>query len=159
MWIYVYLSCSELIVLPKVWKFSLNNAYFSFYFFLSRIVLIFCAPSLVHLFFSVIFILGSILSSVLYINNSLFSSVQSLSHVQLFVIPWTTARQASLSITNQSPPKHMSIVLVMPSNHLILCRPCLLLPPIPPSIRVFSNESALHNRWPTFQSFSFNISP
>ena len=89
-----------------------------------------------------------------------FSSVQSLSRVWLFVTPWTAARQASLSITNsRSPPKLMSIELVMPSSHLILCRPLLLLPPIPPSIRVFSNESALCNRWPKYWSFSFNISP
>ena len=87
-------------------------------------------------------------------------SVQSLSHVRLFVTPWTTARQASLSITkSQSPPKLMSIVSVMPSNHLILCRPLLLLPSIFPSIRVLSNESALHIRWPKYWSFSFSISP
>ena len=89
-----------------------------------------------------------------------FSSVQSLSRVQLFVTPWTAARQASLSITNsQSPPKPMSIELVTPSNHLILCHPLLLLPPIFPSIKVFSNESALRIRWPKYWSFSFNISP
>ena len=89
-----------------------------------------------------------------------FSSVQSLSRVQLFATLWTTARQASLSITNsQSPPKPMSIELVMPSNHLILCHPLLLLPSIPPSIRVFSNKSALPIRWPKDWSFSFNISP
>ena len=89
-----------------------------------------------------------------------FSSVQLLSRVQLFVTPWTTARQASLSITNSwSPPKPMSIVLVMLSNHLILRRPLLLLPSIFPSIRVFSNESALCIRWPKYWSFSFNISP
>ena len=88
------------------------------------------------------------------------SSVQSLSHVQLCVTPWTAARQASLSITNsQSLIKVMSIELVMPSNHLILCRPLLLLPSIFPSIRVFSNEPALHIRWPKYWSFSFNISP
>ena len=88
------------------------------------------------------------------------SSVQSLSHVQLFVTPWTTARQASLSITNfQSPPKPMSIELVIPSNHLILCHPLLLLPSIFPSIRVFSNESALRIRWPKYWIFSFSISP
>ena len=88
-----------------------------------------------------------------------FSSVQSLSRVWLFVTPWTTARQASLSITNsQSPPKPMSIVLVMPSNHLILSRPLLLLPSIFPSIRVFTNESALCIRLPKYWSFSFNIS-
>ena len=89
-----------------------------------------------------------------------FSSVQLLSHVQLFATPWTTARQASLSITNsQSILKLISIESVMPSNHLILCHPLLLLPSIFPSIRVFSNESALHIRWPKNWSFSFNISP
>ena len=89
-----------------------------------------------------------------------FSSVQSLSHLWLFATPWTTAHQASLSITNsRSPPKPMSIELVMPSNHLILCCPLLLLPSIFPSIRVFSNESALCIRWPKYWSFSFNISP
>ena len=88
------------------------------------------------------------------------SSVQSLSHVQLCATPWTAARQASLSITNsQSLIKVMSVELVMPSNHLILCRPLLLLPSIFPSIRVFSNEPALHIRWPKYWSFSFNISP
>ena len=87
------------------------------------------------------------------------SSVQSLSCVRLFVTPWIAACQASLSITNsRSPPKPMSIVSVMPSNHLILC--CtLLLHSIFPSIRVFSNESALCIRWPKYWSFSFNISP
>ena len=84
----------------------------------------------------------------------------SLSCVQLFVTPWTAAHQASLSITNSwSLPKLMSIELVMPSNHLILCHPLLLPPSIFPSIRVFSNESALHIRWPKYWSFSFNISP
>ena len=88
------------------------------------------------------------------------TSVQLLSHVRLFVTPWTAARQASLSITNsRSLLKLMSIELVMPSNHLILCHPLLLLPSIFPSIRVFSNESALHIRWPKYWSFSFNISP
>ena len=87
-------------------------------------------------------------------------SVQSLSRVRLFVTPWKAARQVSLSITNsQSPPKPMSIELVMPSNHLILCHPLLLLSSIFPSIRVFSNESALNIRWPKSWSFSFNISP
>ena len=91
---------------------------------------------------------------------SQFSSVQSLSRVRLFATPWTTARQASLSITNsQSPPKPMSIESVILSNHLILCRPHVLLPSIFPSIRVFLNESALHIRWPKYWSFSFNISP
>ena len=89
-----------------------------------------------------------------------FSSVQSLSRVQLFMTPCTSARQASLSITNsQSPPRPMSIKSVMPSNHLILCCPLLLLPSIFPSITVFSSESALHIRWPKYWSFSFNISP
>ena len=89
-----------------------------------------------------------------------FSSVQSLSRVQLFATPWTAARQASLSITNsQSLPKLMSVESVMPSNHLILCRPLLLLPSIFPNIRVFSNESALCVRWPKYWSFSFDISP
>ena len=89
-----------------------------------------------------------------------FSSVQSLSRVWLLTTPWTAACQASLSITNiRSPPKPMSIESVMPSNHLILCRPLLLLPSIFPSIRVFSNESALCIRWPKYWSFSFNISP
>ena len=88
-----------------------------------------------------------------------FSSVQLLSRVWLLVTPWIAARQASLSITNsRSSPKLMSIESVMPSSHLILCRPLLLLPPIFPSIRVFSNESALHIRWPKYWSFSFNIS-
>ena len=89
-----------------------------------------------------------------------FSSVQSLSRVPLFASPWTAAHQASLSITNsQSSPKLMSIESVMPSNHFILCCPLLLLPLIPPSIRVFSNESTLHMRWPKYWSFSFSISP
>ena len=89
------------------------------------------------------------------------SSVQfSCSAMLLFVVPWTAARQASLSITNsQSLPRLMSIESVMPSSHLILCHPLLLLPPIPPSIRVFSNESTLSMRWPKYWSFSFSISP
>ena len=96
----------------------------------------------------------------IFIFSFQFSSVQSLSHVRIFATPWTAAHQASLSITNsQTFPKPMSIVSVMLSNHLIFCRPLLLLPPIPPSIRVFSNESALLIRWPNYWSFSFNISP
>ena len=88
-----------------------------------------------------------------------FSSLQSLSHVQLFVTSWTAAHQASLSITNsRNPPKLMSIESVMPSNHLILYCPLLLLPSIFPSTRVFSNESALRIEWPKYWSFSFNIS-
>ena len=87
-------------------------------------------------------------------------SVQSVSRVWFFVTPWTAAHQASLSITNpRSPPKPMSIELVMPSNHLILCVPLLLLPSIFPSIRVFLNEWALRIRWPNYWSFSFSISP
>ena len=89
-----------------------------------------------------------------------FSSVQSLSRVWLFATPWIPAHQASLSITNSwSSLRLMSIELVMPSSHFILCRPLFLLPPIPPSIRVFSNESTLHMRWPKYWSFSFSISP
>ena len=89
-----------------------------------------------------------------------FSSVQLLSHVQLFVTTWTAARQASLPIINsQSLLKLMFIESVMPSNHLILCRPLLFLPSIFPSIRVFSSESVLRIRWPKYWSFSFNISP
>ena len=89
-----------------------------------------------------------------------FSSVQSLTHIQLFVTPCTAACQASLSITNSwSLPKLVSIESVMPSYHLILCRPFLLPPSIFPSIRVFSNESVLCIRWPKYKSFSFSISP
>ena len=89
-----------------------------------------------------------------------FSSVQSLSRVWLFATPWIAACQASLSITNsRSLPKLRSIELVIPSSHLILCHPLLLLPPIPPSIRDFSNESPLLMRWPKYWSFSFSISP
>ena len=88
-----------------------------------------------------------------------FGSVQSLIHVWLFVTPWITARQASLSIRNsQSLLKLMPIESVTPSSNLILCRPLLLLPPIPPSIRVFSNESTLRMRWPKYWSFSFSLS-
>jgi len=89
------------------------------------------------------------------------SSVQLLSHIQFFASPWTAARQASLSITNSwSLLKLMSIKSVMPSNHLILCRPLLLLPSVFPSIRVFSNESVLRIRWPRYRNFkSFSISP
>ena len=89
-----------------------------------------------------------------------FSSVQLLSHVRLFATPWIAACQDSLSIANsRSSPKLMYIESGMPSSHLILCRPLFLLPPIPPSIRVFSNESTLRMRWPKYWSFSFSISP
>ena len=92
-------------------------------------------------------------------SSVMFSSVQ-FSHVRLFATPWTAAREASLSFTNsQSLLKLMSIVLVMPSNHLILCHPLLLLPSIFPSIRVFSSESVFRIRWPKYWSFSFSISP
>ena len=93
-------------------------------------------------------------------SKSHISSVQSLGHVQLFATPWTAAHQASLSMTNsRSLPKPMSIESVMPSNHLILCHPLLLLLCIFPSTRVFSNESVLCIRWTKYWSFSFNISP
>ena len=93
------------------------------------------------------------------LKNISVTSVQSLSRVRLFATPWTTARQASLSITiSRSPPKPMSIELVIPSSHIIFCHLLLLLPSIFPSIRVFSNESALCIRWPKYWSFSFNIS-
>ena len=91
--------------------------------------------------------------------NTERKSVQFVSRVWFFVIPWITAHQVSLFITNsRSPPKPMSIELVMPSNHLFLCCPLLLLPSIFPSIRVFTNESTLRIRWPKYWSFSFNIS-
>ena len=90
----------------------------------------------------------------------MFSSVQLLSCVPFFTTPWIAAHQASLSITSyQSSLRLMSIKSVMPSSYLILCRPLLLLPPIPPSIRVFSNESTLRMRWPKYWSFSFSIIP
>ena len=88
------------------------------------------------------------------------SSIQSLSRFRLFATPWTAAHQASLSVTNsRSSPKLMCIESVMPSSHLILCCLLALLPPIPPSIRVFSNESTLRMRWPKYWSFSFSIIP
>ena len=99
-------------------------------------------------------------NSTVIISSVQFSSVQSLSRVRLFAIPWTAARQASLSFTVSQPLlKLMSIESIMPSNHLILCCPLLLLPSVFSSIRVFSCESALHNRWPEYWSFSFSISP
>ena len=115
-----------------------------------------------ELFNSRVLEVGCTTTRMYFLLNSIFKhgSVQSLSRVQLLATPWITTRQASLSITNsQSLPKLMSIELVMPSNHLILCCPLLLLPSIFPSIRVFSNESNLHIRWPKYWSFSFNISP
>ena len=112
----------------------------------------FCAPSTGAM--------GSILGWGAKIPHAAFGSVQSHSRVQLFVTSWTATMQASLSITNSwSFLKFMSIELVMPSNHLIFCRPLFLPPSIFPSIRVFSNESVLRIRWPKYWSFSFNISP
>ena len=103
---------------------------------------------------------GVIKSQTQLSNWTVFSSVQSLSHVCLFATPWIAPRQASLSITNsRSSLRLTSIESVMPSNHLILCRPLLLLPPIPPIIRAFPNESTLHLRWPKYWSFSFSILP
>ena len=105
-----------------------------------------------------LFLLNLLLASG--IESVQFSSVQSLSHVQLFATPRIAARQASLSITNsQSSLRVTSIESVIPSSHHILCCPLLLLPPIPPSIRVFSNESTLHIMWAKYWSFSFSISP
>ena len=101
-----------------------------------------------------------VIIQVLFFSISVFSSVQSLSHVWLFATPWTAACQDSLSFTNsRSLLKLMSTESVMPSNHLILCCPLLLLPSILPSIRGFSSESVLHIRWPKYWSFSFSISP
>ena len=100
------------------------------------------------------------LHNLVYLPSVQFNSVQLLSRVQLFATPWTAAHQASLSITNsRNLLKLVSIESMMPSNHLILCHPLLLLPSIIPSIRVFSNESVLHIRWPKYWSFSFSISP
>ena len=100
----------------------------------------------------------SVISLTIFIPQ--FNSVQLLSHVRLFATPWVAACQASLSITNsQSSLKLMSMESVMPSSHLILCRPLLVLPPIPPSIRIFSNESTLRMRWPKYWSFIFSIIP
>ena len=110
--------------------------------------------------FSVVYLSVELKSSLYTLDTVQFSSVQSLSGVQLFATPWTAACQASLSITNsRNSPKPMSIESVMPTNHLILCCPHLLLPSIFPSIRVFSNESAVRIRWPKDWSFSFSISP
>ena len=118
-----------------------------------------------YIYFISFFFLGKVMVSDIKINLIYkmlqhFSSVQSLSHVRLFVTPRTAAYQASLSITNsRSLPKPMSIESMMPSNHLILCHPLLLLPSIFPSIRVFSSELALHIRWAKYWSFIFNFSP
>ena len=112
------------------------------------------------LYYSILFTLKSSFDYFLAWLLWIFSSVQSLSCVRLFATPWIAARQASLSITNsRSSLRLKSIESVMPSSHLILCRPLLLLPPIPPSIRVFSNESTLRMRWAKYWSFSFSIIP
>ena len=106
------------------------------------------------------FLICILMSNIPFLQFTFFSPVQSLSHVSLFVTPWTAACQASLSITNTwNLLRLMSIKSVMPSNHLILCHPLLLLPSIFPSIRVFSSESVLGIRWPKYWSFSFSISP
>ena len=118
-----------------------------------------------YAFFWVFFIIITFLHSIgivviLFLNFSFIASVQSLSHVWLFATPWIAARQASLSITiSRNSLKLTSIESAMPSSHLILCRPLFLLPPIPPSIRVFSNESTLRMRWLKYWSFSFSIIP
>ena len=113
------------------------------------------SPSLPIFFFLMLFLRP--LSSG--IEKAFVSPVQSLSRVWLFVTPWTAERQASVSITNSwSLPKLMSTESVMPSSHLILCFSLLLLPAVPPSIRVFSNEPTLHMRWPNYWSFTFSIS-
>ena len=126
------------------------------YFFNLRKMIILSMPSVVWVSLILKF---NILSFILY-SEFQFSSVQSLSHVRLFATPWTVARQACLSITNSwSLPRLMSIEFVMPSNHLVLHHPLLLLPSIFPNIRVFSNESALRIRWPKYWSFSLNSSP
>ena len=119
-----------------------------------------CSPAATVLF--TVFSKCHVVGIIQYVDFSSvhFSSVQSLSHVRLFATPWIAARQASLSITNsQSLLKLMTIESVMPSSHLILCHPLLLLPLVPPSIRVFSNESTLRMRWPKCWNFSFSICP
>ena len=132
--------CSKGLILADVWQKTTK----------------FCKACILHLKLNK-------LKSFKLIYFRLFSSVQSLNCVRQLCcncVPWTAVRQASLSITNsRSPLKPMSIESVMPSNHLVVCRPLLLLPSIFPSIRVFSNESTLSIRWPKYWSFSFNISP
>ena len=140
----------------------------------SGIMSVFCLPKILSILmiemstkcslsikpFSEHFLISNLFNSFSVHIEGQFSSVQSLSRVWLLATPWTAARQATLSITNsRSLLKLMSIESVMPSNHLILCRPLLLLPSIFPSIRDFSNESALHIRWSKYWSFSFSISP
>ena len=139
---------------------SLSLSFFSF----SSNTCIFCLSWMPHIFKEVSSLwLVRILSPTWMLDtfqSIQFSSFQLLRRVRLFATPWTATRQGSLSITNSLIlPKLMFVELVMPSNHFILCRPLLLLPSIFPSIRVFSNESALHIRWQKHWSFSFSISP
>ena len=128
-----------------------------------RVRLIKCTCVFTHAFYKIILsihIWKGMVQNKEYYFRAFMSSVQSFSWVQLFATPWTATRQATLSITNsQSLLKLMSIALVIPSSHLILCCPLFLLPRIPPSIRVFSNESTLRMRWPKYWSFIFSISP
>ena len=113
-----------------------------------------------EIYYSSSLMIFSIMMCMFFSPSVQFSSVQSLSHIRLFATPWIAARQASLSINNsRSSLRLTSIESVMPSSHLVLCRPLVLLPPIPPSIRVFSNESTLRVRWPKYWSFSFSIIP
>ena len=119
-----------------------------------------CRPQRITIFIYLIAMIKINSAAAKILSVPLFSSVQSLSRVRFFATPWIAARLASLSITiSRSLPKLMSIESVMPSSHLILCRPFLLLTPIPPNIRVFSSESTLRMRWPKYWSFSFSISP
>ena len=128
--------------------------------FIVNCVIFFMDVVISYIYLRMLYFIYSFLSFVLLTLLHQFSSVQSLSHVWLFVTPWITASQASLSITiSQSSLKLTSIESVMPSSHLIFCCPLFLLPPIPPSIRVFSNESTLRMRWPKYWSFSFSIIP
>ena len=150
----VYVSCIAPLVGAD--KFITVTYSWSFFHYEMLYLVQFLSQSLI----CVILIQTHQLSWLLFVWCIFSVSVQLLSRVQLFVTPWTAARQASLSITNSwSLPKLISIKSVMPSNHLILCRPLLLLPSIFPNIRVFSDESALHIRWQKYWSFSFNISP
>ena len=137
--------------LNMVWNYNIATAFRSIYLpYTLSLCLIWYAPSSEGHFFRKFEVNESFRSGVV---------VQLLSHVWLFATPWTAAHQASLSlIISRSLPKLMSIESVMPSNHLVLCRP-LLLPLIFPSIRVFANESALHIRWPKYYSLSFSLSP
>ena len=149
-YIFLALLVEKTFLLHSVVLTPLSTVFYLTWIYLSLNSLLYSTDLFEYLY---IFITPSLILSV-------SQSVQSLSRVQLFATPWNAALQASLSITtSRSSHKLMSIKSVMPSSHLILCRPLLLLPPIPPSIRVFSNESTLCMRWPKYWSFSFNISP